>query len=102
MPGGEASEGGPRHTAGADTTENRDDEGFDEDLADDEPAAGADGHADGDLAGAVCGAGGEEASEVDAGGEEHDAGQAHDACEEGAGGGAEEVSDETGTSHLEA
>ncbi len=75
MPVSQAAEGHPRQTAGARAPENRNHKGLDQDLADDAPAARSNGHADGDLAGAVCRTRCEQAAQVGAGGEQHNAGQ---------------------------
>ena len=101
MPTGKAGEGHPSQAAGASAAEDGDKEGFDEDLAKDAPAAGADGQADGEFASAVGGAGGEEAAEIGAGGEKDDSGKHHDASEKAARGPADEVTEKTGAGEIE-
>ena len=102
MPGGEAGEGDPREDAGAGAAEKRNQRGFDEDLAENAPAAGPDGHADGNFAGAVRGACCEETAEIGAGGQEHDAGKGHHAGEKSARRRSAGVADQTRASELEA
>jgi len=78
---------------GDDSAERGDSEGLDQELAEDGGAAGADGDADAELAGTVCGACGEEAAEVGAGGDEDEQGKEHDPGEEGVDGATEQVAD---------
>src|SRR5262249_35236184 len=73
-----------------------DDDGFGEELADHVPAAGSDGETDGEFAAAVCGAGGEDAREIGAGGEQDENRHEHDAEEKGAGGSAEAAAEKSG------
>ena len=73
-----------------------DQHGLGEQLAQDEPAAGAEGEAKSDFLGAVGGAGGEEAAEIGAGGEQNQSGEQHEAGHEGAGRAAEHIADQAG------
>src|ERR1700730_5692748 len=79
MPASKASESHPRQIAGARPSEDRNHKGLDQNLAEDAPAARSDGHANGNLARAVRRTRSEQASEVGAGGKQHDAGQSHHA-----------------------
>src|SRR5258706_392627 len=69
--------------------------------AEDAPAARSNGHADGNLASAVCGASCEQAAEVGAGGEQHNAGQHHHRSQKSARRPAHKVTDQARTSQLQ-
>jgi hypothetical protein len=84
-------------TAQADcATSDGDKQGLRKQLTDNETATGAKGETEGDFLCPVGGPGGEQATEIGAGGQQDEPGEEHEAGHEGAGGTFEHVADEAG------
>ncbi len=82
-------------------SEDRNHHRLDKDLADDAPAARSNRQTDGYLAGAVRRARSEQAAEIGAGRQQHDAGQCHNPSQKTARRPAEKVADQTRSGQLE-
>src|ERR1700678_3397336 len=80
--------------------QDRDHKCFHQDLAEDAPTARSDGHANGNLARAVCGSRSEQAAQVSAGSEQHDSSEQHDATQETAHRSTDKVTHQTRASQL--
>lgn len=77
-----------------DSADEGDEDGLGEQLAEDEAAPGAQRQAQRYFFGALGGAGGKQAAQVSAGGQQNEAGEEHEAGHEGARGSAEHIADE--------